>query len=76
MIYINMAVYRGQLKIHEINSDVVSGGRGQILWACLKRSCGPIDFLYNGKVFSYPGVKRSGRGVEQFLHKVTRLKIE
>jgi len=51
-------------------------GRGRVFRTSPGRVWGPPSFLYNGYRVSFPGVKRSGRGVDHPPHLVRRLKKE
>jgi hypothetical protein len=50
------------------------GGRGEIFRTCPDRPWGPPNLLYNGYLFSFLEVKRSGHGVDQPPRLSPRLK--
>jgi len=54
----------GMATLHELDGQEIDSWWGEFFRACPERSWGPPKFPYNGYRVSFPGVKRSGRGVK------------
>ena len=61
---------------YELDGPGIESRWGRIFRTLSDRSWGPLSLLYNGYRVSFPGVKRSGRGVNHPPHVAPRLRKE